>query len=297
MLAAALDGGINLVDTADSYHDGESERIIGRVLAHNGWRDDVILATKVHYPTGPGPNDRGNSRLHIMRACEASLRRLQTDYIDLYQIHRPAPYVPPEETLRALDDLVRQGKVRYVGCSTHPAWQVLEALTVSERRGFVRYISEQPPYNLLDRRIENELVPMCQKHGVGLLPWGPLGMGLLAGRYDHESLPSASRAVRIGGIYAERVTARGIEIGRRFSALARDAGLSPAQLALLWNKDQPGVTAPIAGPRTLAQLQEVLPVLQMTLSEELSVACDALVSPGSAVVDFHNTAPWMKMRV
>lgn len=297
MIDCALDAGINLLDTADSYHSGESERVIGRALARNGRRHDVILATKVHYPTGPGPNERGNSRLHIMRACEASLRRLQLDTIDLYQIHRPSPRVPVEETLRALDDLVRQGKVRYVGCSTHPAWQVLEALMIGRQSGLVRYVSEQPPYNLLDRRIENELVPLCQKVGLALLPWGPLGMGLLAGRYSDEQLPPGSRAAQIGGIYAQRITPRGIEVGRSFSALARQADLTPAQLALLWTKDQPGITAPIAGPRTLAQLQEILPVLQMSLSDDLRAACDALVPPGSAVVDFHNTAPWMKMRV
>jgi aryl-alcohol dehydrogenase-like predicted oxidoreductase len=296
MIDCALDAGINLIDTADSYHEGESERVVGRVLAQSGRRQEVVLATKAHYPTGPGPNDRGNSRLHIVRACEASLRRLQTDYIDLYQIHRPDPNVPVAETLRALDDLVRQGKVRYVGCTTHPAWQVMEALMVGEQHGWVRYISEQPPYNLLDRRIENELVPLCQRYGLGLLPWGPLGMGLLAGRYDDE-VPEESRAVQIGGIYAERVTERGMQVGRRFSALARQAGLTPAQLALLWNKEQPGITAPIAGPRTLAQLQELRPVLEMSLSDELRKACDGLVPPGSAVVDFHNTAPWMKARV
>lgn len=297
ILHAALDAGVNLVDTADSYHEGQSERVIGRALARSGRRHEVILATKVHYPTGPGPNERGNSRLHIMRACEASLRRLQTDHIDLYQIHRPSPHVPVEETLRALDDLVHQGKVRAIGCSTHPAWQIMESLMVSRQRGFVRYVSEQPPYNLLDRRIENELVPLCQRHDLALLPWSPLGMGLLAGRYDHDALPPDSRAAQIGGIYAQRITPRGIEVGRRFSALARDAGLTPAQLAILWNKDQPGVTTPIAGPRTLAQWQELLPVLDMALSEDLRAACNRLVPPGSVVVDFHNTAPWMKMRV
>lgn len=297
ILHAALDAGVNLVDSADSYHEGQSERVIGRALARSGRRHEVILATKVHYPTGPGPNERGNSRLHIMRACEASLRRMQTDHIDLYQIHRPSPHVPVEETLRALDDLVHQGKVRAIGCSTHPAWQIMESLMVSRQRGFVRYVSEQPPYNLLDRRIENELVPLCQRHDLALLPWSPLGMGLLAGRYDHDALPPDSRAAQIGGIYAQRITPRGIEVGRRFSALARDAGLTPAQLAILWNKDQPGVTTPIAGPRTLAQWQELLPVLDMALSEDLRAACNRLVPPGSVVVDFHNTAPWMKMRV
>ena len=302
ILHRALDAGINLIDTANVYWEGESERIVGRALAESGRREEVVLATKVHYPTGEGPNEGGNSRLHIMRACEDSLRRLRTDRIDLYQIHRPDPAVPVEETLGALTDLVRQGKVRYVGCSTHPAWQVMEALMVSELKGLVRYVSEQPPYNLLDRRIENELIPLAQRYDLAILPWGPLGMGVLAGRYGHvgegaKDLPADSRAAEVGGIYAERVTARGIEVGRRFSELAAEAGVSAAQLAVLWNKEQPGVTAPIVGPRTVAQLEEVLPVLEMGLDEGVGAACDELVPPGTAVVDFHNTAGWMKMRV
>jgi aryl-alcohol dehydrogenase-like predicted oxidoreductase len=294
----ALDAGVNLFDTANSYNAGESEAIIGRALAASGRRHEMVLATKAHFPTGPGPNERGNSRLHLMRACEESLRRLQSDHIDLYQIHRPDPHTPVEETLAALSDLVRQGKVRYVGCSTHPAWRVMEALMVSELRGHVRYISEQPPYNLLDRRVENELVPLCRAQGLAIIPWSPLAQGVLAGRYaDAQDVPADSRAALRGGIYAERVTERGIEVGRRFMALARDHGHDPAQLALLWVKDQPGVTAPIFGPRTLAQLEHALPVLEMALSDELRLACDELVPPGSAVADFHNTSGWLLQRV
>jgi aryl-alcohol dehydrogenase-like predicted oxidoreductase len=277
---------------------GESERIIGQALKSGGRRQQTVVATKVHYPVGPGPNDRGNSRLHIMRACEDSLRRLGTDYIDLYQTHRPAFDVPLDETLGALTDLVHQGKVRYIGSSTAPAWHVLEALWVSERRGLARFVSEQPPYNLLDRRIENELVPVCQRHGLGIIAWSPMAMGILAGRYrDADRPPPDSRAARRGGIYAERVTVRGIVVGDQFVQLARQHGIDPAQLAILWVKDQPGITAPIIGPRTLAQLENLLPVLQMSLSPELRAACDALVPPGSAVANFHNTAPWMKMRL
>jgi aryl-alcohol dehydrogenase-like predicted oxidoreductase len=296
MLQQALDAGINLLDTADSYWQGESERLLGRFLQESGRRHEALIATKVHYPTGPGPNERGNSRLHLMRACEASLRRLRVETIDLYQLHRPAPEIPIAETLGALSDLVRQGKVRYVGCSTFPAWQVAEALLTAELRGLVRIVSEQPPYNLLDRRIENELLPLAQKYDLALLPWAPLGMGVLAGRYaDAAQPPADSRAARVGGIYAERVTPRGVDVGRAFSRLAAEAGLTPAQLAVLWVKDQPGVTAPLIGPRTPEQLAELLPVLEMSLGDELRAACDVLVPPGSAVVDFHNTAPWMKM--
>jgi aryl-alcohol dehydrogenase-like predicted oxidoreductase len=294
----ALDAGINLIDTADGYANGESERIIGRVLARNGQREQVFLATKLHYPTGPGPNDRGNSRLHVMQACEASLRRLQVDHIDLYQLHRPDPQTPIEETLSALTDLVHQGKVRYVGCSTFPAWGVMEALMATELRGFVRFVSEQPPYNLLDRRIENELVPLAQAYELALIPWSPLAMGILAGRYDDETTyPAGSRAAVQGGIYAERVTARGIELGRAFGQVAKEAGMSAAQLAILWVKEQPGITAPLVGPRTLEQLVHLLPLLEMSLPEDVRAACDALVPPGSAAVNFHNTAPWMKMAV
>jgi aryl-alcohol dehydrogenase-like predicted oxidoreductase len=298
IIERALDAGVNFFDTANSYNAGESEAVIGRALAASGRRHELVLATKAHFPTGPGPNDRGNSRLHLLRACEDSLRRLKTDYIDLYQIHRPDPSTPVEETLAALSDLVRQGKVRYVGCSTHPAWRVMEALMVSELRGYVRYVSEQPPYNLLDRRIENELVPLCQAHGLAIIPWSPLAQGVLAGRYaDAAQVPADSRAALRGGIYAERVTARGVAVGQQFVALAAAHQIAPAQLALLWAKDQPGITAPIVGPRTLAQLDAILPVCAMSLGAELRAACDALVPPGSAAVNFHNTAGWMKMQI
>jgi 1-deoxyxylulose-5-phosphate synthase len=296
MVHAALDAGINFVDTADVYNAGDSERVVGKALS--GRRDKVVLATKVHGRTGLGPNDQGNSRLHILRACEASLRRLGTDYIDLYQVHRPSPEIPVDETLGALTDLVRAGKVRYIGCSTHPAWMVMEALATSERLGLARYVSEQPPYNLLDRRIENELIPLAQRYGLAVLPWAPLAQGVLAGRYPSEGpFPSDSRAVRQPGqanIYADRVTPRGIEVGRAFAAAAQSRGRTPGQLALLWCKDQPAVTAPIAGPRTAEQLAELLPVLEWSLSPDERLACDALVPPGGVVTNFHNTAPWMK---
>ena len=294
----ALDAGLNLIDTANSYNNGESEAIVGRILKANKRRDTVFLATKGHFPIGTGPNDRGNSRLYLMRACEQSLQRLQTDHIDLYQMHRPDPATPIEETLAVLTDLVSQGKVRYIGCSTHPAWRVMSALMMSELKGFVRYVSEQPPYNLLDRRIENELVPMAQEQGLAIIPWAPMAQGVLAGRYgDLASPPADSRFVQRGGIYAERVTPRGIEVGVQFAQLAQAAGMVPAQLAILWCMQQPGITAPIFGVRTLAQLEQILPTCEMTLSDELRAACDALVPPGTAVVDFHNTSGWMKMRI
>jgi aryl-alcohol dehydrogenase-like predicted oxidoreductase len=231
--------------------------------------------------------------LHIIQACEDSLQRLQTDHIDLYFIHRFDPDTHQEETLSALDDLVRSGKVRYIACSTHPAWRVMEALAISRRRGFARYCSEQPPYNLLDRRIENELVPLCLEHGLGLFPWAPIAQGVLTGRYaSAETFPDGSRAANRGGIYAERINKAGIEVGNRFVALAREAGIPPVQLAVLWAKDQPGITAPIIGPRTLGHLEDYLPVAEMNLSREVREVCDEMVPPGTAVVNFHNSAGW-----
>ena len=298
MIDIALDAGINLLDTSNSYAQGESERIIGRTLAANGRRQEVLLATKAHYPTGPGPNDRGNSRRHLIQACEDSLRRLQTDYIDLYQLHRPDFAVPIEETLGALTDLVRAGKVRYIGSSTAPAWKVMEALMVSELKGLVRFVSEQPPYNLLDRRIENELIPLCQAYDLAVFPWSPMAMGILAGRYgDASAAPADSRASLRGGIYAERVTAAGIAVGRQFVTLAQASGFSAAQLAVLWVKEQPGVTAPLIGPRTIGQLEQMLPLLEATLPADILAACNQLVPPGSAVANFHNSAPWMRMKL
>jgi aryl-alcohol dehydrogenase-like predicted oxidoreductase len=233
-----------------------------------------------------------------MQSVEASLQRLNTDWIDLYQIHRPVFHVPQDETLRALDDLVRQGKVRYIGCSTFPAWMLMEALAISERYGLARFISEQPPYNLLDRRIENEMIPLAQRYNLALLCWSPLAMGTLAGRYPRaDEHPSGSRAARIGAWAAERITERGIAAAQKAANVAEQRGITPAQLALLWVKDQPGVTSAIIGPRTEAHLNDAIPVLDMQLKPEDAAALDEIVPPGTAVSDFHNTSGWMRMRI
>ena len=298
ILDRALGAGINFVDTANVYNAGESERIVGQALKANGKRDQIVLATKVHGRMGDGPNEQGTSRYHIVKACEDSLRRLQTDRIDLYQLHRPSMTVPADETLRAFDDLIRQGKVVYVGCSTHPAWMVMEALAISERLGLARYVSEQPPYNLLDRRIENELIPLAQRYGLAILPWSPLAGGILAGRYPMgQGQETGSRLARVGGFFAERVSAAGRKVAEQLAERARERGLTVSQLAMLWCKDQPGVTAPIIGPRTVAHLDDLLAVLTLRLSEEDRAFCDTLVHPGTAVADFHNTTPWMKARI
>ncbi len=290
----AIDSGINLVDTSNSYAKGESERIIGKALKAGGNRDKVLIATKAYYPTGPGQNDRGNSRVHLIKACEDSLKRLQTDYIDLYQLHRPDFTVPHEETLSALDDLVRQGKVRYIGSSTAPAWRIMEGLMISRLNGYAEFVSEQAPYNLLDRRIESELLPMCSTHDLGVITWSPLAMGMLTGRYrDANNFPADSRASLRGGIYADRITPQAVMTGLQFVRLAEERGFNPAQLALLWVKDQPGITAAIIGPRTLEQLEHFVPVLNMNLAESMRIACNEIVPPRSFVANFLNTAGWM----
>jgi aryl-alcohol dehydrogenase-like predicted oxidoreductase len=297
ILNRALEAGINFIDTANVYTGGESERIVGKFLKEGGRRDRVVLATKVYSRTGDLPNDAGGSRYHILRACEESLRRLQTDHIDLYQQHRPSLTIPQDESLRAYDDLVRAGKVRYMGSSTFPAWMVMEALAVSDRYGLVRFISDQPPYNLLDRRVENELIPLCLKHGLAVLPWSPLAGGILAGRYAaSEKAPEGSRATHSGAFFTERITGRSNAVAVEVAKLARERGMTASQLALLWLKEQPGVTSPIIGPRTLAHLEDALAILEKKLDEADRPHFDALVHPGGAVADFFNTSGWMKAR-
>jgi aryl-alcohol dehydrogenase-like predicted oxidoreductase len=297
MINRALDGGINCIDTANVYNAGESERIVGKALVANGRRDEVVLATKVFGKMGDSPNEQGVSRYHIIKACEDSLRRLQTDHIDLYQLHRPPLGVPQDETLRAFDDLIRSGKVRYVGCSTHPAWMVMEALALSEKYQLNRYVSEQPPYNLLDRRIENELVPLAQKYDLALLPWSPLAGGILAGRYPVDGeIPDGSRASK-NEMFQSRVTRTAREVAAKVGEMAKERNMTITQLALLWAKDQPGITSPIVGPRTMAHVADALPVLEMRLDEADVAQFDELVHPGTAVSDFHNSNEWMKARI
>lgn len=294
----AMDGGINFIDTANVYNAGESEVIVGKFIKQNGLRDKIVLATKLFGRAGDGLNDNGSSRYHIIKACEDSLRRLQTDHIDLYQQHRPSLTIPQDESLRAYDDLIQVGKVRYIGSSTFPAWMVMEALAISEKYNVARFISEQPPYNLADRRVENELIPLCQKYGLAVLPWSPLAGGILAGRYTtKDAFPEGSRALRTGAMFSERITDTALRIALRIDEMAKQRGLTSSQLSLLWVKDQPGVTAPIIGPRTLAHLEDALPVLEMDLAEADRPLFDELVHPGNAVADFHNSNPWMKARI
>ena len=299
IMQKAVETGINFFDTANVYNKGESERIVGKFLKENNLRGQVVLATKVNGRMGDLPNDGGATRFHIIKACEDSLQRLQTDHIDLYQLHRPPLTHPQDETLRAFDDLIRAGKVRYIGCSTHPAWMVMEALSISERYGLNRYISEQPPYNLLDRRIENELVPLCQKYGLAIIPWSPMAMGILAGRYAQTgNYPKDSRAhLWDSSAIKARITQRGLEVGQAVSKMAQERGLTASQLSLLWIKDQPGITAPIIGPRTLVHLEDALVIIDKKLDDADRPLFDKLVHPGNAVADFHNSNDWMKTRI
>jgi aryl-alcohol dehydrogenase-like predicted oxidoreductase len=298
IIERAVDAGINVLDTANIYNNGESESIVGQAIKHMRNRAAIILATKVYNAMGKGPNDQGVSRHHIMTACEDSLRRLGVDYIDLYQLHRPSFTVPQDETLRAFDDLIRQGKVRYIGTSTFPAWKLMEALAVSERYGLARYVSDQSPYNLLDRRIETELVPLAKAHDLALITWSPMAGGMLSGKYPVDgSIPTGSRGDNAPRHWRERLSDMGRIVAARLNERAQARGMSAAQFALLWVKDQPGITAPIFGPRTMEQLETALPVMDWKLEAEDASFCDDLVPPGSAVADFFNTSGWMKGRV
>jgi 1-deoxyxylulose-5-phosphate synthase len=289
----ALDGGINMIDVADVYAHGESEKMLGAIFETNGRRDDVVLATKVGFARDDSDPAQWHRREHIISSCERSLKALRTDRIDLYQLHRPSLVgVPVEETLGAFAELVEDGKVRYVGCSTHPAWMVMDALATAERDDLPRFISEQPPYNLLDRRIENELLPLCAKYGLGVIPWGSLGQGILTGRYAN-GVPAGSRAERLDAIKG-RITPQALRVAEQLATLAAERGMSPSQLALVWCKDQPGITAPIVGPRTVEHIEDALGALDVALDDETRAACDALVPPGNAVADFHSSSRWTK---
>ncbi len=296
ILEAAFEAGVNCIDCADVYAGGKSEQILGNSLKAMGARKEVILTTKVFWPTGEGPNDRGLSRAHILDSCEKSLRNLKTDHIDLYFLHRADFQVPLEETLSAMDLLVRQGKVRYLGCSTFPPWKTVEALWVADRYGYPVIVCEQPPYNLLDRRFENEILPMCRAFDLGVITWSPLAQGVLAGRYaDAGALPPGSRGSQ-KKIFAERITREGIEAARKLALRAEEKGCSPAQFATAWVLHQPGVTATLVGPRTLNHLKESLKSCSLELDPSDLAFCDALVAPGTHLSDHFNTAKWNPLR-
>ena len=278
----ALDAGINFFDTADMYSRGVSEEIVGRALSDFTTRDQVVIATKAFFPMGDGPNDRGLSRKHLFDAIDASLRRLGTDYVDLYQIHRFDPHTPVEETLEALNDIVRAGKARYIGASSMYAWQFAQMLQASERHGWARFVSMQNHYNLVYREEEREMLPLCRAEGIGIIPWSPLARGFLAGNRERADGPEAKK----GG---ETLRARTDEYARslyyadsdfrvvdQVVEIARARGVTPAQIALAWILGQPGVTAPIIGVTKVEQLDDAVAALDVTLDDE---ACRRLEDP------------------
>lgn len=287
----AIDAGINFLDTANVYARGRSEEIIGKALKRNGKRSRIVLATKVHgRMDDEDPNAAGSSRRHIVDQCEQSLRRLQTDYIDLYQMHRPRSDTPIDETLRALDDLVREGKVRYIGTSTFAAWQIVEALWVAKELGLNRFVTEQPPYHLLDRRIERELVPVALTYGIGIIPWSPLAGGFLTGKYKRgEPRPEDAR-LQVGAPPRadSHFTDAAFDVVEEVEAIAAEKGCTLAQLALAWCMGQPGITSPIIGPRTMEQLEDNQGALEVKLTNDDRKRLDGVAPPGRATVSYYD---------
>ncbi len=285
----ALDAGINFIDTADRYSQGESEEIVGKAL--KGRRDNIVLATKVNGAMGDDPNQQGNSRRWIIQEVEASLRRLQTDYIDLYQIHRPAPDTDIEETLSALTDLMRAGKVRAIGSSTFPASEIVEAQWVAERRGLARFRTEQPPYSILSRGIEREVLPIAQKYGMGVLVWSPLAKGMLTGRYRKgQPLPDSLRVKVLGKQMSDETR---LDVIEQLILVAEQAGLSLTHMSMAFAVAHPAVTSAILGPRTMEQLDDLLAGAEVVLSDEVLDQIDQIVPPGTdiGVPDAANYVP------
>ena len=285
IIHAALDAGVNFIDTADVYSAGESEQIVGKALA-GPRRDDVVLATKFHGPMGDDPNQQGNSRRWIVRECENSLRRLGTDWIDLYQVHRPDAACDVDETLAALSDLIHQGKIRYAGSSTFPAEEIVEAQWVAERRGRERFVCEQPPYSIFARGVEAAVLPTCQRYGMGVIPWSPLNGGWLTGRYRHGAGPRGEgRAARLPERFDPSLPAnrRKLDLVDELSKVAADAGCSLLHLALAFVLRHPAVSAAIIGPRTMEQLTDQLPAADLVLDDGTMDRIDALVAPGTNV--------------
>jgi aryl-alcohol dehydrogenase-like predicted oxidoreductase len=279
----ALDSGINFIDTADVYSAGESEEIVGKALA-GGKRERVVLATKVHAPMGEDENQRGNSRRWIMQEVEASLKRLKTDWIDLYQIHRPGANTAIEETLGALTDLVRQGKVRYIGSSTFPGSQIVEAQWAARDRRLERFVCEQPPYSLLVRGIENDVLPTCQRHDMGVIPWSPLAGGWLSGKWRKgQPTPTSGRAQRLPARYDMSLpdNQKKLEVVEQFARLGEEAGMSLIHMAIAFVIKHPAVTSAIIGPRTMEQLDSQLGAAEVNLTDELLDRIDKIVPPGA----------------
>jgi len=264
----ALEMGINFFDTADMYSRGVSEEVLGRALRDFSRREAVVVATKVNFPMGEGPNERGLSRLHILRAVEDSLRRLDTDYIDLYQIHRWDSSTPIEETLEALHDLVKTGKVRYIGASSMYTWQFARSLYLADLNGWTRFIAMQNHYNLVYREEEREMLPLCRAEGVAVIPWSPLARGFLAGNRRPRDYGDTARARSDDFAQSMYYQEQDFKVVERVSEIAEKRGVTPAQIALAWLLHQPGVTAPIIGASKMHHLEEAAAALEIHFSQE-----------------------------
>jgi aryl-alcohol dehydrogenase-like predicted oxidoreductase len=296
IISHALDNGINFVDTADAYAAGESERILGKALRQFG-RQRVVVATKGFFPLDRDDvNARGLSRRHLVRACEDSLQRLGTDWIDLYQLHRPQADIPIDETLRALDDLVRAGKVRYIGTSMFPAWKIVEALWAAKEFGLNRFVVDQSTYHMLDRTLEREVLPAAQSFGLGVITWGPLCGGLLTGKYTRENVEVEGRWRGGRDNFDRPITERAFDVIEAHVAHAQDFGCTASQLALAWNAAQPGVTSPIIGPRTLEQLIDNLGAAEIELRPEDLTRIDSFAPPMTAAMPYYDAALATDMR-
>ena len=281
IIRRALDAGINFIDTADVYSAGESEEIVGKALAQVD-RSSVILATKVHGSMGKDPNMAGNSRRWVLAECDNSLRRLGTDWIDLYQIHRPDPTVDIEETLGALTELQRAGKIRAFGCSTFPAHEIVESHWAAERRGLGRFVTEQPPYSLLARGIEADVLPVCAKYGMGVIPWSPLAGGWLSGKFGTGKENTSRRSAMLKDRFdiENPANQRKLAAVDALAALAAEAGISIVELAVAWVLEHPAITAPIIGPRTMEQLESQLGAPDVHLERDMLDRIDEIVPPG-----------------
>jgi len=279
----ALDSGINFVDSADVYSAGESEEIVGKAL--KGRRDDVVLATKFFMPMGEGPNRSGGSRRYIMQAVEDSLRRLDTDYIDLYQVHRPSPTMDVEETLGALTDLVSAGKIRYIGSSSYSGSQIVEAQVASRDRNLARFVTEQPPYSILVRGIEQDVLPTTQRYGMGTLSYSPLAGGWLSGKWRKDAAPVPTSANRPSARFDMTSVAnqQKLEVVDGLASIAEDAGITMIELAIAFVINHPGITSAIIGPRTMEQLESQISAADVTLSAETLDRIDELVAPGVTI--------------
>ena len=267
-IARAIEHGINFFDTADMYSVGVSEEVVGRALKEYAARDQIVIATKAFWPMGKGPNDRGLSRKHLLDAIDASLRRLGVDYVDLYQIHRFDPETPVEETLSALNDIVRTGKARYIGASSMSAWQFAKMLYLADRHGWPRFVSMQNHYNLVYREEEREMLPLCREEGIGIIPWSPLARGFLAGNRRKGDHGDTSRAKTDDFAHELYFSDADFAVADRVAELAKRQGVKPAQIALAWVIAQPGVTAPIIGASKLPQLDEAIDALALRLSKD-----------------------------